>query len=271
MDARQTSLFPLDGAPSEIRNNPNNPFENSLFSQGALFPDHPRSAIWKAVAPTSKTRSELRGLFANPDPAALGFRVLQPAQNQTPARIQASSSSRPVAFLATGSMYIDRYTLLEFMDDSYTDWGILTDGTAWSLFSRTVSAPAERCCTADLSGVLDAGDLELHRFLLLFSAAGHEAGAADRLLAQSRDARRRTASGAAPAGPGLLMILRHALLLCERLLLVLYAEARGALPVRDARYERNSLCRWIERAASDAVRDNPGSSPAFNLSLARTL
>jgi hypothetical protein len=287
MDARQTSLFPLDDAPSEIRKNP---FENNLFSQDALFPERPRSAFWKQAAPTPETRDAMRGLISNPDPSVLGFRILQPAQNQTPALIQASNSSRPVAFLATGSMYINRYTILEFMDASYTDWGILTDGTAWSLFSRTVAAPAERCCTADLPGVLDAGDMELRRFLLLFSAAGHAAGAADRLLAQSRDARRRTASGAAqaaetallalcrgfiraeqaatgaaPAGPGLLMILRHALLLCERLLLLLYAETRGALPVSDARYERNSLCLWIESAASDAARHKPGSSPAFNL------
>lgn len=292
MDNRQTSLFPsLETHVQEIEK----PIENSLFDNNLLFERLPRRSMWRQARITPDTLAGLRAQVLNPDPLALGFHMVQPASGAGPALVRGLSAARPVAFLATQDVYKNHYTLLDFMDRTYTDWGIITNGTTWSLFSRTVLSASERCCTATLPGILDAAGPDLNRFLLLFTpvafgASAKKPGVADQLLAQSERQRRdtatsaahaaetavlafcrgfiraeRAATGATPAGQGLLMILRHALLLCHRCLYLLYAEARGALPMHDARYQRQSLTQWLAAAAQPATRIKPGAPPRFTL------
>jgi hypothetical protein len=292
MDNRQTSLFPsLETQVQEIEK----PIHNSLFDHKLLFERLPGRSMWSQARITRETIASLHSQVMNPDPLALGFHMVQPASGAAPALVRGLSAARPVAFLATKDVYKNHYTLLDFMERTYTDWGIITDGTTWTLLSRTVLSPAERCCTATLPPIMDAAGPDLQRFLLLFTPAAFGAsakkpGVADRLLAESERLRRdtagraaqaaetamlafcrgfiraeRAATGATPAGQGLLMILRHALLLCHRCIFLLYAEARGALPMHDARYQRQSLTQWLTTAAEPATRIKPGAAPRFTL------
>ena len=291
MTSHQPSLFPEQ---ESLDFSGENAIVNKLFSDFILNERLPGRAVWRRFPVAANAGSMLRNLIREPLPQALGFQAVQNSGN-SPMVVKKTGAADPVAFHATDSVYKSHYSLVRFMSQAYINWGIATDGRIWRLFHGAAFSPAEHCYEVNLPMLLDHGPGDLKRFLMFFSPEAFAdksggRGFVDQLALETRKLRQahaadvalaaqdsalefcrgfihaeQAATGALPAGQGLLLIYRHALLLLYRFLYLLYAEVRGALPMHDARYRAVSLRDFIIRAADPKTALSASDPLKFNL------
>ncbi len=161
------------------------------------------------------------------------------------------------------------------------DWGILTNGRLWRLYHKDSSKHLDRFYEVDLPALLADGDLE--RFVYFYAffsrraflpgdlgvealrvASDHYAqGVSNTLKVQVFAALRHTAQGfldykrnALQLDPPTLKAVHDAsLIVLYRLLFILYAEARGLLPVEDNALYRDSYS--LEAVKRDLLKGKP--------------
>jgi len=166
-----------------------------------------------------------------------------------------------------------------YLRQSGLDWGILTNGRSWRLYHRETSYQLDSFFEVDLIRAIE-DDVELLRFACMFRSAAFPTRTRNTLLLRARaesiehgarlgrelqgnvyEALRVLAEGllatARDAGlaPSLPEVRHAAFVYIFRLLFVLYAEARGYLPLSDAAYETSfSLRRLATQVAADEQR-----------------
>src|SRR5579859_951026 len=149
------------------------------------------------------------------------------------------------------------YQIAFYMQHSGVPWGILTNGRRWRLYHRDTAHKLDHFYEVDLPAVLEGGDVA--RFLYFYAffsraafepsafsiarilqgSADYARGVGDTLKSQVYEALRHLAQGFLDFAPNKLTtgpadlkrIYDAALIALYRLLFVLYAEARGLLPV----------------------------------------
>jgi hypothetical protein len=171
------------------------------------------------------------------------------------------------------------FQTVNYLIQTGRDWGILTNGRLWRLYHRNTPQPLERYYEADLVQLLRVGGLDqfLVYFWSFFSMESLRPVAAgrhlDRVLTGSRDyavevgdelrthvfrALTRLAAGflqgATEPVPQaqLSTVYEHSLIVLYRLLFVMYAEARGLLPLdTNASYrDQLSLTQLVHQVAT---------------------
>ncbi len=163
----------------------------------------------------------------------------------------------------------------EYLRSSDLSWGILTDGRRWRLYNRDTSYRLDSFLEVDLFAAMDAEE-ELLSFAALFSRTAFPGPGSNGLLERSLS---ESIDHAQSLGSSLQASVYEALrLLCEgllaaadrqgvrttlsdvrhaafvvifRLLFVLYAEARGYLPVENRAYELSFSLRELAHELAD--------------------
>ncbi|MFH1085062.1 MAG: hypothetical protein V1772_04800, partial [Chloroflexota bacterium] len=208
---------------------------------------------------------------------------------------QRGAEPAPDALSASPSYQIDFY-----MRHGGVAWGLLTNGRLWRLYHRD-SSHRNDYYEVDLPALLEAADAEQFKYFWLFfrreafvpsvgAAAGGPAGWLDLVRAESASyaqgvseslktqvyhALRALAQGfldypanrLAPEPAALKDIYDNSLIVLYRLLFVLYAEARGLLPVEVnvAYRESYSLRALARRAARDEDAHHPAVASVDDL------
>ena len=170
-------------------------------------------------------------------------------------------------------------------------WGILTNGRLWRLYHRDTSHKLDRYYEVDLPALLASEDpgafLYFYAFFrraafdpgplalaaLLQASRDYAAGVSETLKAQVYEALRHLAQGfldtpdnrLVPDAATLKAIYGHSLIVLYRLLFVLYAEARGLLPVAESelyrgRYSLYAIARDVARDLRSGVHLLPAST-----------
>jgi hypothetical protein len=194
------------------------------------------------------------------------------------------------AISATGDPFTNRnpgYQIAFYLQHSGLPWGILTNGRLWRLYHRDSAYRLDRYYEIDLVALLDRGDpAAFQYFAHFFGPAAQVAGPlslAD-ILRESNDYARGVsdglkrqvydalwnaaegfidlpANGLAPDPATLREVHDNALVLLYRLLFILYAEAKGLLPLRTnekyrQQYSLDAVKKEIATRAPDAWARN---------------
>ena len=264
---------------------------NTLFHSHTFEHSMPRSVAWKSLPLPENFTQNLSALINDPTPQILNFATDSTLESGVQL-LSTGNSNTPVAFLATDNVYKNCYTLLDAMEESYTPRGIITDGRCWRLYHAHAFSPLEHFLEINLPVLIQSGGAGLQYFQIFFTAQGYQGkkSLADAAMDASRRSRdklcrelaraaeaavldicrgfiraERAATGAIPEGRGLLMVHRHALLITCRMIYLLYAEARGALPASAAHVRDVGLTRFMARAADPRTQYDPAAPLSFGL------
>lgn len=152
------------------------------------------------------------------------------------------------------------YQITFYMQQGGLPWGILTNGRHWRLYHRDTAHKLDVYYEADLPELLESDDPQRFQYFLRFfergafeegplalgrhlsESASYARSVGEGLRSQVYDALLHVAqgfldfprNGLTPEPATLKQIYDHALILLYRLLFVLYAEARGLLPVEES-------------------------------------
>lgn len=171
-----------------------------------------------------------------------------------------------------------------YIQHSGLAWGILTNGRLWRLYHANSAHKLERYYEVDLPALIERGDraafLYFYAFFrraafddgplaltpLLDESARYARGVGEQLKRQVYGALRHVAqgfldypaNGLHPDPATLKLIFDHGLILLYRLLFVLYAEARGLLPLRESLDYREEYS--LAARARDIARRSAGGA-----------
>jgi hypothetical protein len=172
------------------------------------------------------------------------------------------------------------YQIAFYLQHSGLPWGILTNGRLWRLYHRDSAHRLDRYYEVDLVALLDGGDPAAFQYFAHFfgpaallpgplslasirhESADYARGVSAGLKRQVYDALwlgaegfiARPANALAPAPDSLRQVHDNALVLLYRLLFILYAEAKGLLPLRtNEKYRR--------QYSLDAVKKEVAAKP----------
>jgi hypothetical protein len=173
------------------------------------------------------------------------------------------------------------YQITFYMQQSGLSWGILTNGKVWRLYHRETAHKLDVYYEVDVSELLECDDPgRFQYFLRFFERAAFEDGvlSLQRHLSESADYARSISeglrghvydallhvaqgfldfpkNGLSPDPPTFKQIYDNALILLYRLLFVLYAEARGLLPIEEsAAYRDDYSVHAIKRTVANSLR-----------------
>ncbi len=158
------------------------------------------------------------------------------------------------------------YQISFYMQHSGLEWGILTNGRLWRLYHRDSAHKLDRFYEVDLPALLALGDVENFLYFYVFfrratfephalgvgkllrASIDYAQGVSDTLKVQVFDALRHLAQGFLDDTQNrletdpetLAAIYDNSLIVLYRMLFILYAEARGLLPVRESDTYRES-------------------------------
>ncbi|HEX5501120.1 MAG TPA: Eco57I restriction-modification methylase domain-containing protein [Thermomicrobiales bacterium] len=184
------------------------------------------------------------------------------------------------------------YQIAFYIQHSGLEWGILTNGRLWRLYHKDTAHKLDRFYEVDLPALLATNDPDQFVYFaaffqraafdphplgvaaLLRASADYARGVSETLKAQVYEALRQLAQGfldypgntLAPDAATLTAIYDNALIVLYRLLFILYAEARGLLPVEQSPLYRNTYSlRAITRAVARDVDLGTALLPATAL------
>lgn len=257
---------------------------NHLFFEKVVDKAAPRLPAWRSFKADDsrldklKTACEARNVEEMI--GALGFLKARSSSPRATQLILPDGKKPAAVFMLSDDEFTrDSSVLLDVMQADGISWGMLTNGSAWRLYNLSAFPPLEHYYEADLPYLTSVGGDELKYFLLYFSAhafSPHERHGTflDAVTALTKKAEmdivsaltgaaanaaadlcrgfirhEKDATGASPAGPGLDMIYRHALVVLYRIFYILISEARGTLPGSDPVYRMESLTAFADEAA----------------------